>query len=75
MMRSMPRKMINFAKSSPLPIAQDKFALLYINRKDQKSDRGPRSLENVIMNATRHVTEDRNVTTDNDFFTCLSLAR
>ena len=35
--------------------------------KDQKTDRGPRSLENVIMNATRHVIEDRNVITDNDF--------
>ena len=32
------------------------------------TDRGPSSLENVAMNATRNVTEGRNAATDDDFF-------
>ena len=50
------------------------YASMYTG-KDQTADHGSRSLgEQVVMNATRHVPEGRNVTTDN-FFTCLSLAR
>ena len=43
--------------------------------KDQTADCGSRSLgKQIVMNATRHLPEGRNVTTDN-FFTSLSLAR
>ena len=50
------------------------FASMY-TAKDQTADRGLRSLgEQVVMNATRHVPEGRNVNTDN-FFMSLSLAK
>ena len=50
------------------------YASMYTG-KDQTVNRGSRSLgEQVVMNATRHVSEGRNVTTNN-FFTGLLLAR
>ena len=54
------------------------FVRIYINREGPGNliDCGPHSLENVVMIATRHVREGRNVTTDDNFLTCLqSLAR
>ena len=50
------------------------YASMYTG-KDQTADCGSRSLgKQVVINATRHVPEGRNVATDN-FFTSLPLVR